>query len=218
MACAICGIRKEKRFCPAVHGRICPQCCGREREVSLDCPSECPYLQQARQNELPRDLTKLEQEPLMPQVEVRERFLYEREPLIVGLTFAVINVARRERSLVDREVLAALGAVARGYETSVRSGLLYQAPITSPAQQALADEMQKMLEEYRQVEVQHLGHSTLRDSDVLQALVFLIRMGYANTTGRPRSRAFLDFLATQFPEKKTVIASPAEGAGKIVLP
>ena len=48
LSCAICEIRKEKRFCPAVHGRICPQCCGEQREVTLDCPSDCPYLQQAR--------------------------------------------------------------------------------------------------------------------------------------------------------------------------
>jgi hypothetical protein len=40
LACAICEQRKEKRFCPAVHGRIFPQCCGEQREVTLDCPSE----------------------------------------------------------------------------------------------------------------------------------------------------------------------------------
>ena len=48
MSCAICEVRKEKRFCPAVHDRICPRCCGTEREVTLDCPSECVFLQQAR--------------------------------------------------------------------------------------------------------------------------------------------------------------------------
>ena len=54
MSCAICQTRKEKRFCLAVHGRICPQCCGEQREVTLDCPSDCVYLQQARQHEKPR--------------------------------------------------------------------------------------------------------------------------------------------------------------------
>src|ERR1700690_4136512 len=61
LSCAICEERKEKRFCPAVHGRICPQCCGEQREVTLDCPSDCPYLQQARahakgRNELPEQV------------------------------------------------------------------------------------------------------------------------------------------------------------------
>ena len=51
MACAICNERKEKRFCPAMHAKICAQCCGEQREVTLDCPSDCPYLQQAREHE-----------------------------------------------------------------------------------------------------------------------------------------------------------------------
>ena len=54
VSCPICEIRKEKRFCPAVHGRICAQCCGEQREVTLDCPSDCPYLRQAREHEKPR--------------------------------------------------------------------------------------------------------------------------------------------------------------------
>ena len=33
VSCEICHNRKEKRFCPAIHGRICPQCCGEQREV-----------------------------------------------------------------------------------------------------------------------------------------------------------------------------------------
>ena len=56
MSCVICEKRKEKRFCPAVHGRICPQCCGEQREVTLDCPSDCVYLQQAREHEKPRGM------------------------------------------------------------------------------------------------------------------------------------------------------------------
>jgi len=56
LSCALCHTRKEKRFCPAIHDRICAVCCGKEREVTLDCPSECPYLQQARRHEKPRRL------------------------------------------------------------------------------------------------------------------------------------------------------------------
>src|SRR5437764_34102 len=45
VSCVICEKRKEKRFCPEVHGRICPQCCGENPEITLDCPSDCVYLQ-----------------------------------------------------------------------------------------------------------------------------------------------------------------------------
>jgi hypothetical protein len=48
VSCALCEKRKEKRFCPAVHVRICPSVVGTTREVVLDCPSDCVYLLQAR--------------------------------------------------------------------------------------------------------------------------------------------------------------------------
>ena len=88
MSCAICEIRKEKRFCPAVHGRICPQCCGEQREVTLDCPSDCPYLQQARKHEKPRPADQFDPASLFLQVEISEQFTYEREHLLMGLSYA----------------------------------------------------------------------------------------------------------------------------------
>src|ERR1700730_7830372 len=46
--CSLCETRKEKRFCPALHARICAACCGTHRELILDCPSDCSYFKQAR--------------------------------------------------------------------------------------------------------------------------------------------------------------------------
>src|SRR5512141_256663 len=68
LSCAICDKRKQKRFCPAVHGRICPVCCGTEREVSLDCPGECPYLLQARKHENSDHLRDLDRETMFPHI------------------------------------------------------------------------------------------------------------------------------------------------------
>jgi hypothetical protein len=61
-----------------------------------------------------------------------------------------------------------------------------------------------------EAEQKHIGSSRLRDSDVLRALVFLLRMGLTRTSGRPRSRAFLEFLLQQFPEPQSQIAAPDE--------
>ena len=74
MSCAICEIRKEKRFCPAVHGCICPQCCGEQREVTLDCPSDCPYLVQAHEHERPRSADQIYPAGLFLQVELSDQF------------------------------------------------------------------------------------------------------------------------------------------------
>jgi hypothetical protein len=216
LSCPICETRKERRFCPAVHGRICAVCCGEQREVTLDCPGDCPYLQQARQREK-RDINEVPQEDLFPQVEVRERFLFEREPLIVGLTYGLVKAARADRRIADRDAIAAVTALARSYQTLVNSGLVVGDATPNVAQQAITAELEKMVAEYRQVEQQHLGAATLKNSEVLEALVFVARMGQAQTSGRPLSRAFLDFLFARFPQKDAAVVPAAGGEDRRII-
>ncbi len=218
MSCAICEIRKEKRFCPAVHGRICPQCCGEQREVTLDCPSDCPYLLQAREHEKPRAADQLDPAGLFLQVEVSDQFLYEKEHLLMGLTFALAKAARADRSLHDQDLIGALAALTASYERLANSGLHYEQPLTSDAQRRIANEVETMLKEYREAEEKHMGYSSLRNSDVLKALVFLVRLAHGRTSGRPKSRAFLEFLLGQFPEKKSAVVTAEEAGSRIILP
>lgn len=218
MSCTICEKRKEKRFCPAVHGRICPQCCGEQREVTLECPSDCPYLRQAREHEKPRSLEDLDGVELFPRVEIGDQFLYEHEHLLIGLSFALAKSVRADRALTDTELISALTAMAKTYGTLVNSGLHYETPVAGISQQAVAAEVQKILKEYRETEEKNLGYSRLRDSDVLKGLVFLIRMGHARTSGRPKSRAFIEFVSSQFPEKGSAIATPEEAGSRLIVP
>jgi hypothetical protein len=218
LSCAICEIRKEKRFCPAVHGRICPQCCGEQREVTLDCPSDCAYLQQAREHEKPRSADQFDPASLFLQVEISEQFTYEREYLLMGLTYALANAAKADRSLNDRDLIAALSAMCTSYERRVNSGLHYEQPLTSAAHQAAAAQVEEMLKQFREAEQEQLGYSTLRDSDVLKALAFLVRLGHGRTSGRPKSRAFIDFLLAQFPEKQPSVITPQEAGSRLIVP
>jgi hypothetical protein len=217
VACAICEKRKEKRFCPAIHGRICPQCCGEQREVTLDCPSECPYLQQAREHEKPRPIDQLDQNALFPRVEIGDSFLYEKEHLILGLSYASVKSAREDRTVRDSDLISTLGALARRYETLSTSGLHYDVPLTNLSHQAIAAQIEKMLKEYRETEQKNIGYTRLRDDDIFRALVFLLRMAVSRTSGRPKSRAFVDFLFQQFPETASAIAS-SEASSNIILP
>jgi hypothetical protein len=227
LSCAICEERKEKRFCPAVHGKICPQCCGEQREVTLDCPSGCPYLLQARQQAQEqaahervdwRGHQALYADIEIPKIEIPEQFLYEREELILGLSFALAKSARADRVLIDRDLIATLSSLGKSYATLVNSSLIYEQATANIAHQAVAREVETMVREFRAAEQQHMGRPRLRDSDVLMALAFLLRMALARTSGRPKSRAFVDFLFAQFPERQSALAGVEDAGGQIVIP
>ena len=218
LSCPICQIRKEKRFCPALHGRICAQCCGEQREVTLDCPSDCPYLIQAHEHEKPRPADQIEPAALFLQVEVSDQFMYEKEHLLMGLTYALAKAVRSDRSLNDQDLIAALSVLTTSYERRVNSGLHYEQTLTSDSRRRAAAEVETMVKEYREAEQKHLGYSTLRESDVLKALVFLVRLAHGRTSGRTRSRAFVEFLSAQFPEKESAVLTPQEAGSRIILP
>lgn len=215
MSCVICEIGKDKRFCPAVHGRICSPCCGQQREVTLDCPSDCPYLLQAREHEKPRPA---DQKALFLEIEVSDQFMYEHEHLLMGLSYALAKTARGDRSLHDQELIAALSALTKSYQRRINSGLHYEQPWISDSERRVAAEVETMVKEYRETEQRHLGYSTLRDSEVLKALVFVVRLAHGRTSGRPRSRAFVEFLLAQFPVKESAVLTPQEAGSRIILP
>ena len=218
MSCAICEIRKEKRFCPAIHGRICPQCCGEQREVTLDCPTDCGYLLQAREHEKPRTADQIDPAGLFLNVEVSDQFMYEKEHLLMGVTYALAKAARADRALHDRDLIGALSVLSTNYERRINSGLHYEQPLTSDSKRKVAGELESMVREYREAEQTHTGRSTLRESDVLKALVFLLRLAYGRTSGRPKSRAFVDFLFAQFPEKESKVVGAQEVGSRIIVP
>jgi len=43
-------------------------------------------------------------------------------------------------------------------------------------------------------------------------------MALARTSGRPKSRAFIDFLFAQFPEKHSALADSQDAGSRIVIP
>ena len=123
---------------------------------------------------------------------------------------------------MDRDLIEALSSLVKSYQTLVNSSLIYEPPTANVALQTtirdIAREVDTMVREFRDAEQQHIGHTRLRDSDVLKALVFLLRLSLGRTSGRPKSRAFVDFLFAQFPEKHSAIARPEEAASRIVIP
>jgi len=155
---------------------------------------------------------------LFLQIEVSDQFMYQHEHLLMGLTYALAKAARGDRSLHDQDLIAALTMLAKSYERRVNSGLHYEQPLTSDSQRRAANEVETMVREYREAEQKHMGYSSLRDSEVLNGLVFLVRLAHGRTSGRPKSRAFVEFLFAQFPEKESPVLAPQEAGSRIILP
>ncbi len=197
MTCALCRQRKPKRYCPGVRGHICSLCCGRERENTVDCPLDCPYLQEAHRYEFER--TKTPVEIPYSKYELTDEFLREREPFIGALALRLLERSLEQRGTLDSDLLAALDSLIRTWET-LASGLYYESLPDTPSAQAHFRGLQDFIEEFRRQENERGHFAPLKDEDVLKSLVFLARLGRARTNGRPRAKGYLDFLRQQFPK------------------
>jgi len=214
MACPICEKRKAERFCPAKGEKICAVCCGTEREVTIDCPSDCGYLRAARRYEQEHPKPVPAEEVPFPEVNVRQDLIHERRPVVSGLGFTILIYAAgvgRGNELVDRQAMAALTALAETYRT-LGSGIYYEKLPDEPVARGLYTELMKFVQTSQQEETEGAGR--LKDAEVFPLLVFLLRVARARTSGRPKSRAFLDFLRAQFPQSAETQAE----APRIVLP
>jgi hypothetical protein len=190
MVCAICHTRRAKRFCPAVNGEICPLCCGTEREVSLTCPFECEFLQEARRRDRPVPLTEAD----LPHtdIQVSEKFVTSHEPLLVFLGQTLFQAAMQAEA-VDFDVREALEGLIRTYRT-LQTGMVYESVPDNTIAAAVFRALQAALDEFRREEQQKAGMTRTRDADILGLLVFLRRVELDRNNGRKRGRAFLDSL------------------------
>lgn len=191
MACAICRTRKPRRFCPGVHGDICTLCCGAEREVSVDCPFDCPFLQEARKHEPSVPVNP--EELAHKDIRITEEFLEEHEALLVGAMSSLMLAAFDTPGAADSDVRDALDALIRTQRT-LESGVYYETRPTNALANRIFSATQTGLEKHREKETEELGMARTRDADVLRILVFLQRLAFDRNNGRPRGRSFLDYM------------------------
>jgi len=213
MICPICEKRPPKRFCPAKGEKICPVCCGQEREVTIDCPLDCSYLTAAHRYEAEHRRPMTSDEVPYRDAFVPVDFVYEHWPVVSGVATTILNLQRERRELRDSDAMSAIEALAETYRT-LGSGLYYERPPEIPDARALYGTINQFLLEFRKSEASRAGFATLKDSDVFHILVFLLRLAKQETNSRPRSRAFLGFLRQRFP----LPAQTEKDAPRIIMP
>ena len=198
MACPICEKRKAVRFCPAKGEKICAVCCGTEREVTIDCPSDCSYLvaahryEDGHQRSLPVDTPLLEEK-------IPQDIVYTHQQLMAALAFSIAKFCAVQLATVDTDVLSTIQSLAQTYKT-LNSGIIYEKPPDAPLPRELYAALMAFLSEVKKQQAERAGSVGLKDSEVFYLLVFLYRMGLLRTNGRPRSRRFIEFLRGQFPQ------------------
>jgi hypothetical protein len=213
VSCSICEKRPPKRFCPAKGEKICPVCCGRERETTIDCPLDCPHLIAARRYEAEH------RKPVPPEdlpyrdLQVRPDFVYEHWDVVAGLAATILQFQIQNNELNDSSAASAIEALAETYRT-LGTGIYYERPPDAPLARALYGQLGQSLQEFRKERAARVGSASLKDSEIFQLLAFLLRVAKQETNGRARSRAFLDFLRIHFP----LPAASAREPSRIIVP
>ena len=111
---------------------------------------------------------------------------------------------------MDSDVREALDSLVRTYRT-LQSGLYYETRPTNLVAAAVHQKMQEAIDALRK-QLSEKGATPVRDADILGLLAFLQRVELHQNNGRPRGRAFVDYLRAYFPHDA---AHPASSSSLI---
>ena len=206
--CRICQTRRARRHCPGIEGEICSLCCGDQREVNINCPLDCVFLEEARLHEKPLQIDR----EAIPHQDIRlsEEWLRDHEELVLFCSFTLADAALRTPGATDTDVLSALEALIRTYRT-LESGLVYQTKPDDRVGAAVQEKFERSLADFQKERSSREGLLPFRDADILACLAFLERSALAQRNGRVRGRAFVDFL-----RRKLSVPLPQKPANLLV--
>ncbi len=168
--------------------------------MTIDCPGDCVHLVASRQNDMARLEIDCAKVPF-PESKFNRTFAETHGPLLFYLDHALCKFAAEHHATVDTDVLATLQTLAESYRTQA-SGIIYEKPLDYALQRALNENLKAAITEFREKEAQRAGMTTVRDSDVRDALIFLTQLCAVHENGRPKGRAYLDLIRQQFPKEE----------------
>jgi hypothetical protein len=210
VTCPLCGQRKAKRNCPALHTSICTVCCATKRLTEIDCPPDCVHLVSARAH--PSASAKRQQEVdvavLMPSI----RELTERQYQLFFLFQNVIAQTQPEglSRVTDLDVAEAAASLAGTLETAAR-GIIYEQPPHSPTARRLADGFKTLMEQVRE------RGATLFDREAAITLR-AIEQGARTVAGpeSPPGTVYIDLMARILQVNRAKVDAPTKGSSIIV--
>lgn len=213
MECRICETRKPRRYCPGVGGDICSQCCGTEREVSIDCPLDCEYLIEARKHE---KFTEVDPK-LFPNRDIRvtDEFMNEHDALLGFLSRAILSATLNTAGANDNDLREALDTMIRTYRTR-QSGLIYETRPANPVAGMIQQQTLDAIGQFQEAEARQTGVHSMRDADFLGVLVFLQRVAIHWDNKRPRGRSLISFLLEHYGQAQPSPVTPQSSS--LIIP
>ena len=212
MTCPICEKRKAKRVCPAKAQSICAVCCGEQREVTIDCPHDCPHLKASREH--------TQRRPVDPQgvpfteVHIPDSFASRHDEELMELAGVICSFAAANPAFVDSDAQAALQSLAETYR-SLSSGIIYEKPPDHRMQREVYQQLQAAVKNFKARNDSGLvSVVSTTDQEWRDVLILLTQLAYLRSNGRPKSRAFLDVLRSQFAPG----AFNAASTGSLIVP
>src|SRR5579875_1246339 len=129
--------------------------------------------------------------------------------------YEIVECAIEDRFLLDSDVQAALQPLAETYQT-LANGIVYEKPPHHRLQRVLYDRLRRVIEEHqKKADGRLIAGPHTRDSEMRDLLILLTQLAAGWANGRPKGRAFMDMLRSQF--KPGTFAFKA-GSSLIVTP
>jgi hypothetical protein len=188
--CPLCSERSGKRYCPAKSVQICAICCGTKREIEIDCPSSCGYLKASRDYEAEKRTPDPE---LAAKVRKFDNSFVERYHPVLNLVSGTV-VEERSGSpwLVDNDVIEVYKALSATMKT-LSSGIYYESLPDGAVRISLFRRVKAVLDRLMEPDPQS-DRRILKVSEAVDVLDFLSFAAQMNSSLRPRTRRYLDWL------------------------
>jgi hypothetical protein len=205
--CPLCSERAGKRYCPAKGTQICAVCCGTKREIEIDCPTSCTYLKSSWSYEAEKPT--IDAEVLMKIRRYDNSFIERHNHVLSAVSAAVAEAWVESPWLVDIDVIEVYKALAATMRT-LSSGIYYETLPEGTVRIALFRRLKDVFDEQMKPNPAN-DHPTLRASEAVDVLHFLTYVAQMNSSVRPRSRRYLDWICETFD-----LPQPRQSSGLII--
>jgi hypothetical protein len=169
-------------------------CCGTKREIEIDCPSSCTYLKASRSYEAEKPIIDPE---LLAKIRKYDNSFVERyDHVLAAINQTVVEERLSSPWLVDNDVIEVYKALSTTMRT-LSSGIYYESLPQGPVRLSLFRRLKDAVDGLMKPDPAS-EYPALKASEAVDVLDFVTFAAQMNSSVRPRSRRYLDWIAETF--------------------